>query len=251
MSASSLARGSTETPLYQQVVTALREQILKGSLPVGSNLPTEGELCASYGVSRHTVREALRQLRADGLVTSRRGSGTTVMQPGSTNTFVHEVGSLADLIQYAKSARYRIDESVMIEADAALAQRLDGEAGKSWLRISGFRYTEEDDVPLCYTVVYVTAEYAGIARLAGKRQTAVYELIEDLYGVRFSEVEQLLHARPVPDEIHQALQMDQGATVIEVIRVYRLTSGQIAEVAVNLYPAERFSMSMKLRSRGA
>lgn len=54
-------------PAYEQVAHQLREAILDGALAPGEELPSERELCAQFGVSRTTVREALRALQAQGL----------------------------------------------------------------------------------------------------------------------------------------------------------------------------------------
>lgn len=61
-------------PAYQQVADQLRELILTGSLATGDRLPTEAELAANFGVSRSTVREALRVLASQGLITTLRGT---------------------------------------------------------------------------------------------------------------------------------------------------------------------------------
>ena len=56
---------------YLQVARTLRKEIVDGVYPVGSQLPTEQQLCERFEVSRYTVREALRRLRDDNL--SRHG----------------------------------------------------------------------------------------------------------------------------------------------------------------------------------
>ena len=60
---------------YLEVATRLREQILAGELSAGDRLPTEAELCERFGVSRSTIREALRMLSSQRLVTTSRGVG--------------------------------------------------------------------------------------------------------------------------------------------------------------------------------
>jgi DNA-binding GntR family transcriptional regulator len=245
---SGTAAGDAEVPLYRKVVRVLKDEILKGVYPVGTQLPTEGELSDRFDVSRHTVREALRQLRDDGLVSSRRGAGTTVRRSSTPQPYVHEIASIDDLVAYASGTQYRAESSAIVVADAALAERLGGSPGQRWLRIEGFRYTSPDQtVPICWTEVFVHAAYAGVGLLLGRRPGPIYGWIEDQYGERIIEVEQVLRARPVPREIAPTLQVEPDSTVIEVRRTFRIASGTTAEISFNLYPAERFSFSMTLR----
>ena len=72
-------------PAYQQVANQLQELIMKGTLAVGERLPAEGEMAVQFGVSRSTVREALRGLSSQSLVQTRRGvnGGTFVAEPSA------------------------------------------------------------------------------------------------------------------------------------------------------------------------
>ncbi|MEA5055479.1 MAG: winged helix-turn-helix domain-containing protein, partial [Propionicimonas sp.] len=60
---------------YEAVRKHLEDQILAGELTVGSLLPAERELATEFGVSRAAVREALRMMAAQGLITSQVGAG--------------------------------------------------------------------------------------------------------------------------------------------------------------------------------
>ena len=234
-------------PLYQQVVDVLRDEILRGHYPVGSQLPTEDELSDRFSVSRHTVREALRQLRGDELVSSRQGAGTRVARPSAPSTYVQEIESINDLIQYAASIRYHVDCSEIVTANAALVEQIGGSEGQNWLRREGLRYEDGVSKPVCRTVVYVHADYAGVGRLVGRRSCPIYELIEDLYGEKIGEVEQVINAYRIPEAVVAELQLEQDAVIVEVKRIYRTVSRRIAEVAINQYPADRFTLAMTLR----
>jgi GntR family transcriptional repressor for pyruvate dehydrogenase complex len=74
---------SSSEPAYQRVAEQLRRQILSGELEPGERLPVEGELADQFGVSRSTIREALRSLASQRLVVTTRGvtGGTFVAQP--------------------------------------------------------------------------------------------------------------------------------------------------------------------------
>jgi DNA-binding FadR family transcriptional regulator len=71
-------------PAYEQVTTQLRAIILRGELSPGDRLPNEADLAATFGVSRTTIREALRVLTSQGLVVTERGAagGTFVTAMG-------------------------------------------------------------------------------------------------------------------------------------------------------------------------
>jgi GntR family transcriptional regulator len=236
-----------ELPLYLQLLETLKDEILKGVYAVGTQLPTEEELCARFRVSRYTVREALRRLRDDRLVSSRQGAGTTVLRPADSSSYVHEVTSISDLAAFATGVRYRVGSQDLLTSDRALAQRLGAKAGQQWLLLRGFRFGPDSELPICWTEVFVNADYAGVGRLVGRHTGPIFELIEDLYAERIGEVHQELKTRAVPPEVAPGLKVAPGATAIEVQRTYRLTSGKIAQVAFNLHPADRFRFSMTLR----
>ncbi|MGC3987382.1 MAG: GntR family transcriptional regulator [Pseudorhodoferax sp.] len=234
-------------PLWRQVVQSLRTDILKGVFRVGAQLPTEGELSERFAVSRHTVREALRQLRTDGLVSSRRGSGTTVMPAQPSTPFnVHRVASIDELIAYASESRYVIERTDVVSADATAGSLGLPEAGR-WLRLDGIRLPGDGgEVPICWTTVFVAEDFMGVERLLNSQRGPIWRLIEDIYGERLVEVDQMLRVQALSPELAAKLQVEAGSSAVEVRRTYRNTRGQVAEVSVNLYPADKFQFNMKL-----
>ena len=73
------------TPAYQTLADGLRAQITSGKLRPGDRLPTEPQLCAQSGLSRSTVREALRLLTSQNLIVTTRGvtGGSFVAEPSA------------------------------------------------------------------------------------------------------------------------------------------------------------------------
>lgn len=89
--------GSLPERIYARVI----EAILRGDYSPRGKLPTESELSSQFSVSRPTVREALSRLRADGIIESKRGSGSFVIRaPGTPAIPPPPIKSLADIERY-------------------------------------------------------------------------------------------------------------------------------------------------------
>jgi DNA-binding GntR family transcriptional regulator len=235
---------------YQTVIDVLRQEILSGACAVGEKLPTEDALCRRFGVSRHTIREALRQLREEGLVASRQGAGTVVVRrAAAAPLYTSCISSVEELLQYATEARYEVDKSGIVVADAALADRLGCRVGQRWLRVEGVRTIAGQQAPICWTEVFVLSDYAGIGLMIGRRSGPIYSWIEEMYGVRIGEVQQVLRAEPMPDALAAELACETGSMAISIRRAYRLVGGELVEVAFNLHPAHRFTYELTLTRR--
>ena len=128
---------------YLQVARTLRKEIVDGVYPVGSQLPTEHELCERFAVSRYTVREALRRLRDDNLVSSRPRAGTMVVPRAAPNSYAQDNMSINDLLAFASGAELDIESNAMVTVDAELAARTGLPEGEEWLAVRGFRQADD------------------------------------------------------------------------------------------------------------
>jgi GntR family transcriptional regulator len=232
--------------LYEMLVKALRTEILNGTYPVNTPLPSEQALVDRFGVSRHTVRDALRHLRDLGLVESRQGKGTLVLKPGGPQVYVHQVSSISDLHDYNVESRYD-DSAQPVPMTEKFAQRLGVGTDGTWLRIDGTRFDQQSGRPICAVEIFIPGRFSGISRLLGRRSGPIYSLIEVVYGESINEVEQELRAIPISAKMAQRLEIEPGETVVEIKRIYRLLDKQIAEITFNYYRAVNFSFSMTLR----
>lgn len=79
--------------LSQHIAEAVGERIRSGHYPPGEKLPTEHAMIAEFGVSRTVIREAIANLRANGLVTPRQGIGVFVTDQPFARPFVLEAGN--------------------------------------------------------------------------------------------------------------------------------------------------------------
>lgn len=119
-------------PLYRQVAEQIREIILAGGLAPGQNLPTERELSDQFGVSRASIREALRALEAQGLVSTNPNSGSrTVVAEVSSGPLIEAMVHMVRLRQVSLEDLVDLrcvleDSAVRRAARRDVAEELDG-----------------------------------------------------------------------------------------------------------------------------
>ena len=97
-SARAVRDGDPAPRLSTTIYEGLLATITRGDLPPSSKLPSEAQLCATFGASRPVVREALARLREDGVIVSRQGSGSYVRRrPDPSLLMLAPLGTLGDL----------------------------------------------------------------------------------------------------------------------------------------------------------
>jgi len=232
---------------YVLVAQRLMQDITSGRYPVGSLLPTELDLCTQFGVSRHTVREAIRRLQERGLVTRRRGIGTSVKANRVDTRYVQTSMAISDLPRYVEETRLVIAETEDLIADAPLAELLQCPPGQRWISVTGLRYAGREKLPMALSHIYINAAYGGIRKRIGTIKVPVYALIEQQYGITIVAVEQEIRACIIGAADARRLNVKPGSAGLVVSRRYCGEGDRIIEVAVNLHPADRFSYSMSMR----
>ncbi len=234
-------------PQYALVAQRLIEDITSGRYPVGTLLPTEFDLCTQFGVSRHTVREAIRRLLDRGLVTRQRGIGTTVKANRVESRYVQTTATIADLPRYVEDTLLVTTQAEEVIADEVLAELLKCPPGQRWVKVTGFRHVDKGKLPMALTDIYVNAAYGGIRKLIGTMKVPVYTLIERQYGLTIVEVQQEISATIISPADAKRLSVKPGSAGLLVTRRYLSDNDRTIEVAVNLHPADRFSYSMSMR----
>ena len=108
---------SSQQTLSESVYNAVLDKIVRREFPEAGRLPSEASLAEVFGVSRPIVREALARLRDDGIIASRKGSGSYVQsRKGGTKVELAPIGSIAQVL---KLHEFRADVEAAAAASAA------------------------------------------------------------------------------------------------------------------------------------
>ena len=227
-----------------QVAADLRDALARGDLGEGDQLPTETVLCARYGVSRFTVREALRRLQAEGLIRRRRGSGTVVDRSGG-RALRQSLSDVGELLQYAAGSTFSIQPGGMVTLDAAHAAALGVEAG-SWATLTGLRTMAGQAAPIAVTDVYINADLAPLVPRLVPGPETLFRQLERLGDFAIRRVEQDIAAVPAAAREAALLHLPRRTPCLRIVRAYFDAAGRRVEQSISTHPGAAFTYSMHI-----
>jgi DNA-binding GntR family transcriptional regulator len=235
----------SKQPEYLAIAQMLMQEIESGARPVGSLLPTEGELCEQWKLSRYAARQAISRLSSLGLVASKPGVGTRVIAQHPGTSYRQTMHTLADLSQYAQDTHFEVADKKQVVPDGALQKLLRAGSDDKWLCISGLRTSSATQLPISLVEIYVCRPYSKLSGVSGILKVPVFELIEKQYDLRITRVEQEIQGVIIRADVARELQVEDGSAGLRIIRTY-FVGTQVVEVTIGTHPAERYSYTMQL-----
>lgn len=232
--------------LYLQIADHLRRSMESGKLPSGEQLPPETQLAESFHVSRHTIREALRYLKARGYVASRQGKGSVVRDRRRNLRVNPVIGSINDVLQFASETVLKPVSVASEPATAEVAEFLNLEAGAEVLRVDGLR-CDEDDVPFGYTTVYVPINFAHGIERETIHNVPIYAQIERNTGIEVVGIEQRITAVKATKDLVRWLDLKTGEPAMRITRLYYDEGGRAIEFAESFHPSYSYEYMIHLR----
>lgn len=234
---------SSPVPLYHQLSAQLGAAISSGDLQPGDPFENEVALAERLSLSRPTVRQAIQELVAQGLLVRRRGLGTTV-----ANRKVHrraELTSLWDDLDRSGGTPRTTLLSYEHVVDERAASALDLPPDTNLLAIVRVRYS--GDLPLAILRNWLPPSLADISR-DELEDTGLYAVLRER-GVRPVVAHQTIGARmPSPAE-RKHLQMKTGEPVVTMTRSAFDAMGAPVEYGDHCYRASNYSVEVMIDQR--
>lgn len=239
---STLASATLGTkPRYVQLATTLMREIESGQYPIGALLPTEFELCDQFGVSRFTVREAVKLLVQQGLIVRQAGVGSRVQAAPVDVRYTQTMSGLADLQQYADETTLIVDSKKIIGLTPKLAEQLRVSPKETWLHVEGLRFARDERLPICHTEVFIAPHLRSVSGIHARTKQPIYAILEKEFGVKIVRVEQEIGAVTLNSKLVERLKTTVRAPALWVCRRYFDERGDLIEQSHNTHPADRFT----------
>lgn len=229
-------------PLFRRIADTLAAAIGRGDYPVGAQLPPEFTLMRMFGASRFTIREALGELRAAGVIISRRGSGSVVLRASAQEpAFSESYRSIDSFLAGVLEAPLRVESITDVVADAALAAKLHCEEGRLFLLARGVRQrrNQPGEPPLALVFAYVNAIYGAVRPHLLTLSESIAATMEKLLGIRVQRIVQELEPVLLDAGAAASLAATVGDPAMLVRRWYYLDSGELLLASRSIYPKGR------------
>lgn len=229
-------------PLYYQLANLLSDKIVSRELKTGDRLPTEVELVSEYGISRITVRQALRLLEEERLIRREVGRGTFVSEYRPFTGALKVEGSLDDVISLRRNP-VKVIEVKTVKAGADDAIQLGIPLGSPIVR--AIRIRLYDGEPYSHIVNDLPGEI-GRQLSRSDWKGGVLRTIEDTLHLPLRDAEQTVRASLADARLARLLNTKVGAPLLAVERIVRTDQARVvARVRIH-YRSDIYAMRVHL-----
>lgn len=235
----------TEPPRYFRAKLELQRRI--GDLGHGDTLPAERRLAEQLGVSRTTLRKALAELSAEGVLRREHGSGTYVAPPKIVR--VRQLTSLSeDFGVDGKQVSSQLLSCDHITADAETQVALELPRGARVYRVTRLRIV--DDEPLAIEMAHLRGPLRGLATRL-EEQASLYRVLREQYARSITAVEDTVETALASPSEAELLGVTAGHPLLMVHRLGRDVEGLALEWTRSIYRGDRFKFVARATSPAA
>ncbi len=243
-----LARGLDKTspvPYYYQISQALKTEIeAHGQAAAAQPFPSEARLCAAFGVTRGTIRQALRLLERQGLIHRQKGRGTFISGRRPTIDVTHLASTAGDLRAAGIVPGFGILglEQTLPSPHIASALRITADTPVWELR----RIRLADDEPVCLQVCRIALATAPTLDRLPLERTLI-DLLRDEYGITYDHAERVIRARTATDDEAQLLGLDTAEAVFAVSGTSFDADHKPIDYVESVWRGDRYDFTVHLR----
>ena len=230
-------------PLYVQIRDRLRCDILDGTYQVHERLPSENEMMGVFGVSRITIRQALRDLHNEGLVFSAQGKGTFVSKPKAVQNVQRLEGFGEAMAAQGYEASARVLSIQQLKAPKAVVAALDLQPGEDTIEVKRVRYLNRS--PVCIENSYFPMDIGR--RMFGLDLSGdIFPMLENLFGIPLGGADISLDAIMADDEAQQFLNLKTGEAILRVERLTHNRDGRPIDFEYLCYRGDSFKYQFRI-----
>ena len=204
-------------PLYYQLKEQILKQIQSGVLKSGDLLPSETEMCQTYGVSRGTVRQAVNMLAEKGYVVKERGKGTCIRRPSLNHDLLGDYSFGMGILKQGLTLKTQTLLKEIIPGKKSISDRLEIDKKAEVLHLIRIRWANEE--PWIYEETYLeAAAFPGLEGRDFDKELLTKILVQD-YNIQLDRVFAFVEPTMITEKYARLLQLQQDLPALVMDRV--------------------------------
>ena len=230
---------SDHRALYLQVIDRMKQDIAAGVYKEKEKLPSEFELSKTLGVSRATLREALRLLEEDNIIVRRHGVGTFVNSKPLFSSGIEQLTSVSDMIRQAGMEPGAIylstSESLSSEEDI---KRFHCKADDTVITIERVRTANGE--PVVYCIDKVPSNYLP-ADFLGRTESSIFTAIEESGDIHISYAVTFIDPTGYHEDASPILECEPETALLVLKQLHYDEDDRLVLYSKNYFRADKFS----------
>lgn len=238
---------TSETPIYEQIVTRFKQMISTGEFQPGDKVPAEIDICENLNVSRTTVRKAMDQLVKEGTITRHRGRGSFIAQPKLRRSLNY----LYNFTDNMKELGVK-PHSVVLDCSVAFVNEfIRNKLGLPMTQDKVFhlkRLRCADDLPLLIEDAYIPYYLCNNIQHVDFSVNSLYETLSNKYQLHLYHATESYEAIIMSKAEANLLKCKSPSAGFKITRTSHLDTGYVFEYTTSVTRADHCAFSLELYS---
>jgi len=229
-------------PLYLQIKTLLAERIQDGDYQPYDRLPSESELTKMFGVSRITVRQALRDLHGEGLVFSVQGKGTFVSKPKAMQNVQRLQGFGEAMVSQGYEASTRVISVQEIRPPQEVAETLGRKQSDLVVELKRVRYLNREPISIDHS--FYPPEI-GRPLMGRDLSQDIFPLLENEFDIDLSYADLRIESALAGEDGERYLNYEAESPILKIRRLVFAQSSQPVAIEILSYRGDAFQYHLR------
>jgi GntR family transcriptional regulator len=232
-------------PYYIQLMDILREKVQQAEWVPGNQIPGEQDLCELYQVSRTVVRQALRELEYEGVISRQKGRGTFISLPKISEGLVQKLtGFYQDMVERGLKPGTKVLHQKVSPSNDKVAHFLNITPGEKVIDIQRLRFINDEPIQLVTT--FIPYEICPALASVDLTNRSLYEYLEKEGGVYLAKGHRYIEAVLANDYEATLLGIERGAPLLLLDSISFSENGIPVEYYHALHRGDRSRFEVEL-----
>lgn len=232
-------------PYYLQLIDILKEKVQQAEWGPGDQIPGEQDLCEHYQVSRTVVRQALRELEYEGVITRQKGKGTFISRPKISEGLVQKLtGFYQDMVERGLKPGSKVLHQNVNPSNEKVARFLGIKPGEKVIDIQRLRFI--NDEPIQIVTTYIPFEICPSLASVDLTNRSLYAYLEKECSIFIAKGQRYIEAVLANEHEAALLGIERGAPLLMLDSVSCSEDGRPIEYYHALHRGDRSRFEVEL-----